>query len=70
MTAKHIIREIQALPEQEQAKVREWVYAQEFEESPEMLAALDHAINSADVRGTIPASEVRKRLPAWISKSA
>lgn len=70
MTATDIIRQIKTLPTAEQAKVRDWMQRCEFEEPPEMLAALDRAAQSADQRGTTPVADVRKQLPAWISKSA
>lgn len=70
MTATDIIRQIEALPASEQAKVREWIHEHEFEESPEMLVVLDAAARSADQRGTTPLAEVRKMLPTWISRSA
>lgn len=70
MTATDVIRQIEALPAPERAKVRDWLEASTVEESPEMLAALDAAARSADQRGTTPVDEVRKLLPKWISKSA
>lgn len=70
MNASEIIRQIEALPKGERAKVRDWVDAHSVEESPEMLAALDAAARSADARGTTPVEVVRSLLPKWISKSA
>lgn len=70
MTATDVIQQIEALPVNEQAKVREWLHAHEISETPAMLAALDAAARSADKRGTTPIEDVRKMLPTWISKSA
>lgn len=70
MTATEIIRQIEALPELEQEKIRDWMHLQDFRESPEILAALDAAVHSADQRGTTPVSEVRKMLTTWTSGSA
>ena len=70
MTATEVIRQVEAMSMAEQAKVREWVLAMEVQESPEILAALDAAVRSADARGTTSIDEVRKLLPKWISKSA
>lgn len=69
MAATEIIRQIEALPEAERDKMRHWVRTHDFQESPEMLAALDAAARSADERGTIPVSEVRKMLTSWTSGS-
>ena len=70
MTATEVINQIEALPANEQAKVREWLHAHEVSETPEMLSALDAAGRSADERGTTPIGDVRRMLATWISKSA
>jgi hypothetical protein len=70
VTANEVIKQIEALPVNEQAKVREWLQAQAVSETPAMLAALDAAARSADERGTTPIADVRQMLPTWISKSA
>jgi hypothetical protein len=70
MTATEVIREIEALPTDEQSKVSDWLHARQAQETPEMLAALDAAARSADRRGTTPVADVRQLLPKWISKSA
>ena len=69
MTATDLIRQIDALPAPERAKILDWMHDRELEESPEMLAALDAAEKSANERGTRSVSEVRKLLPQWISRS-
>lgn len=70
MTASDIIRQIEALSPEEQAKMRDWLQNRAFEESPEMLSELDAAARSADVRGTVPLETVRRELRSWTIKSA
>jgi len=38
------------------------------EEDEEMLAAIDEGIRDTKAGRTIPAEEVRKRLPGWIAR--
>jgi hypothetical protein len=70
MVATDVIRQIESLPPPEQAKIFDWLHGRDMVESPEMLAALDAAAESAEKRGVTPVSEVRKLLPQWTSKSA
>ena len=44
------------------------VQAQEVEEIDEMLAAVDEGIRPIEEQGEIPAEEVRKLIPKWITK--
>ncbi len=40
------------------------------EEDEETLAAIDEGIRDAEAGRTVPAEEVRKRLPKWITASS
>jgi len=40
------------------------------EEDEETLAAIDEGIREAKAGRTVPAEEVRKRLPKWITASS
>jgi len=40
------------------------------DEDEQTLAAIDEGIRDAKARRTIPAQEVRKRLPKWITNSS
>ena len=40
------------------------------EEDEETLAAIDEGIRDAKAGRTVPAEEVRKRLPNWVTKRA
>ena len=70
MTASEIIRQIEALPPEEQAKMRDWLHAHAFKESLEMLASLDAAAQSADARGTTSVADARRSLQTWTTRSA
>ena len=39
-------------------------------EGPETLAAIDDGLKDSDGGRTVPAREVRKRLPKWITTSS
>ena len=70
MTASEIIRQIEALPPEEQVKMRDWMQAHAFDESLEMLASLDAAAQSADARGTTSVADARRSLQTWTTRSA
>ena len=70
MTASEIIRQIEALPPEEQVKMRDWMQAHAFDESLEMLASLDAAAHSADTRGTTSVADARRSLQTWTTRSA
>jgi TRAP-type C4-dicarboxylate transport system substrate-binding protein len=59
---------IEKLAPEERAELWDWFQAQEVEETDEMLAAVDEGIRSIEERGGIPAEEVRKLIPKWITK--
>jgi len=40
------------------------------DEDEETLVAIDEGIRDADANRTVPAEEVRKRLPQWITASS
>ena len=40
------------------------------DEDEETLAAIDEGVNDAEAGRTVPAEEVRKRLPQWITASS
>ena len=50
MTATDVIHQLQTLPPQEVAKVRDWLIEHD-EESPELLAAIDQGLRSLEERG-------------------
>ncbi len=56
------------LPDEERFRLAEWLYAQENDESPELLSAIDEGIHSIEAEGGVPAEEVRRRIASWITK--
>ena len=42
---------------------------EDFEETPEMLAAIDEGLRSSREEGTIPIEDVIKKISAWNFKS-
>jgi BMFP domain-containing protein YqiC len=42
---------------------------EDFEETPEMLAAIDEGLRSLREEGSIPIEEVERRMKSWTFKS-
>jgi hypothetical protein len=56
---------IQHLPPKERAELRHWILE---EETPEMLAAIDVGIRSAETEPKLSAEQLRGKLKAWTTK--
>jgi hypothetical protein len=56
---------IQHLPPQERAELRHWILE---EETPEMLAAIDVGIRSAETEPKLSAEQLRGKLKAWTTR--
>ena len=50
---------IEKLASEDRARLREWFDAQDFEETDELLVAIDEGIRSAETEGTFSLEEVR-----------
>jgi hypothetical protein len=50
MNAADVIHQLQTLPPQEMAKVRDWLIEHD-DESPELLAAIDAGLTSLEKKG-------------------
>lgn len=70
MTAADVIHQLQALPPQEVAKVRDWLIEHD-EESPELLAAIDQGLRSLKEKGAriVTRDELEQKVRQWAGKS-
>jgi len=66
MTATDVIHQLETLPPQEVAKVRDWLIEHE-EESPELLAAIDAGLRSLAIKGarTVTRDELENKVRQW-----
>lgn len=70
MTATDVIHQLQTLPPQEVAKVRDWLIEHD-EESPELLAAIDQGLRSLEEKGArvVTRDELETKVRQWAGKS-
>ncbi|MBI5381757.1 MAG: hypothetical protein HZA31_07650 [Opitutae bacterium] len=70
MTALDVINQIQTLPPDEVAKVRDWLVEHD-EESPELLAAIDAGLHSLARNGgrVTERSELEAKVRQWAGGS-
>ena len=70
MTATDVINQLQTLPPDEVAKVRDWLVEHE-EESPALLAAIDAGLRSLETKGArvVSRNELEKRVRQWAGGS-
>lgn len=70
MTAIDVISQLQTLPPQEVAKVRDWL-TEHDEESPELLAAIDAGLRSLEEKGArvTTRDELATKVRQWAGTS-
>jgi hypothetical protein len=70
MTAADVIHQLETLPPQEVAKVRDWL-SEHDEESPELLAAIDEGLRSLEKKGARPVTrdELENKVRQWAGGS-
>ncbi len=70
MTATEVIHQLQTLPPDEVAKVRDWL-SEHDEESPALLAAIDAGMRSLEAKGArvISRDELENKVRQWAGKS-
>jgi hypothetical protein len=56
---------IQHLPPEERSELRHWILE---EETPEMLAAIDAGIRSAETEPKLSAEDLRRKLHGWTTR--
>jgi predicted transcriptional regulator len=67
-----LIQKIHELSPEEQEIIRhelDGLHQEEFETTPEMLAAIDEGLRSSREEGTIPIEDVIKEISTWNTKS-
>jgi hypothetical protein len=70
MTAIDVIHQLQTLPPDEVAKVRDWL-SERDEESPELLAAVDQGLRSLSDKGArvITRGTLEGKVRQWAGRS-
>ncbi|WP_404424649.1 hypothetical protein [Nibricoccus sp. IMCC34717] len=69
MTATDVIHQLQTLPPQEVAKVRDWLIEHD-EESPELLAAIDQGLRSLEKGARVVSrDELEQKVRQWAGRS-
>jgi peptidoglycan/xylan/chitin deacetylase (PgdA/CDA1 family) len=70
MTAIEVIHQLQSLPPQEVAKVRNWLIEHD-EESPGLLAAIDQGMRSLEEKGArvVTRDELATKVRQWAGRS-
>jgi peptidoglycan/xylan/chitin deacetylase (PgdA/CDA1 family) len=70
MTAIDVIHQLQSLPPQEVAKVRNWLIEHD-EESPGLLAAIDQGMRSLEEKGArvVTRDELATKVRQWAGRS-
>jgi len=70
MTASEVIHQLESLPPDEVAKVRDWL-TEHDEESPELLAAIDAGLRSLDEKGAqvVARDQLENKVRQWAGKS-
>lgn len=73
MSMTEILEELPKLSPTDQKLIRERIdelLMVDFEETPEMLAAIDEGIHSAENEPGYPVEAVRTELSSWFTKSS
>ncbi len=70
MTASEVIHQLESLPPDEVAKVRDWL-TEHDEESPELLAAIDAGLRSLDEKGAqvVTRDQLENKVRQWAGRS-
>lgn len=66
-TVTEIEAAIEKLSPEQQREIADWLGNRLFEETPEMLAAIDEADRSLAEEGGVPVEEARRNLRQWIT---
>lgn len=73
MSVVEILEELPQLSTEDQNIIREFLYeltVPKFEETDEILAAIDEGIHSAETETSLSVEQVRAELSLWFTKSS
>ena len=69
MSIKEILEELPKLTPEERQEVRDWLDAEEFPETDELIAAVDEGLRSATTEPLLSIDEARETIRRWATKS-
>ncbi|HYY30285.1 MAG TPA: hypothetical protein VE860_20245 [Chthoniobacterales bacterium] len=69
MSIKEILEELPKLTPEERQEVRNWLDAEEFPETDELIAAVDEGLRSAATEPLLSIDEARETIRRWATKS-
>ena len=69
MSLKQILEELPKLTPEERQEVRDWLDAEEFPETDELIAAVDEGIRSSETEQSLSIEEVRELIRRCATRS-
>ena len=69
MSIKEILEELPKLTPEERQKVREWLEAEEFAETDELIAAVDEGFHSSEIEQSLSIEEGRDLIRRCATRS-
>ena len=69
MSIKEILEELPKLTPEERRQVREWLDAEEFAETDELIAAVDEGFRSSETEQSLSVEEVRELIRRCATRS-
>jgi hypothetical protein len=68
MSIKEILEELPKLTARERQELRDWLDAEEFPETDELIAAADEGLRSAESEPLLSIDEARETIRQWATK--
>jgi hypothetical protein len=69
MSIKEILEELPKLTPKERQELRDWLDAEEFPETDELIAAADDGLRSAETEPLLSIDDARETIRQWATKS-
>jgi hypothetical protein len=69
MSLKQILEQLPKLTPEERQEVRDWLDAEEFPETDELIAAVDEGIRSSETEQSLSIEEVRELIRRCATRS-